>query len=113
MALTDVNIRKAKPGASIIKLSDGNGLQLWITPAGGKHWKLAYRFGPPPKPKQKVLPLGAYPAVGLSDARRLSGSARALLAQGIDPNVEKKAARNPVAAPTFGEIAAKYLEKKR
>jgi hypothetical protein len=38
MALGDARIRAAKPGATILKLSDGNGLQLWITPARGKHW---------------------------------------------------------------------------
>jgi hypothetical protein len=49
MALGDAKIRAAKPRAAIIKLSDGNGLQLWITPARGKgkHWKLAYRYGQP------------------------------------------------------------------
>ena len=45
MALGDARIRAAKPRATILKLSDGNGLQLWITPARGKHWKLAYRYG--------------------------------------------------------------------
>jgi hypothetical protein len=43
MALTDLKIKTAKPAGSIVKLSDG-GLQLWITPAGGKLWKLAYRM---------------------------------------------------------------------
>jgi hypothetical protein len=58
MALSDAKIRAAKPRATILKLSDGNGLQLWITPASGKHWKLAYRHGQPSK--QKVLPLGLF-----------------------------------------------------
>ena len=43
----DAKIRAAKPRATIPKLSDGNGLQVWITPARGKHWKLAYRYGQP------------------------------------------------------------------
>jgi hypothetical protein len=45
MALSDVQIRGAKPADSVVKLSDGKGLQLWVTPAGGKIWKLAYRHG--------------------------------------------------------------------
>lgn len=45
MALTDVRIRTAASAARLMKLSDGEGLQLWITPAGGNVWKLAYRFG--------------------------------------------------------------------
>ena len=45
MALTDLAIKRALPGAKIIKLSDGGGLQLWITPDGAKRWRIAYRFG--------------------------------------------------------------------
>ncbi len=44
MALTDMEVRSAKPGARLVKLSDGGGLQLWITPDGAKRWRLAYRF---------------------------------------------------------------------
>jgi hypothetical protein len=36
MALTGVAIRKAKPGPKPVKLSDGGGMHLLITPAGGK-----------------------------------------------------------------------------
>jgi hypothetical protein len=40
--LTDIAIRKAKPGERLVKLSDGGGLQLWIAPTGGKLWYFAY-----------------------------------------------------------------------
>jgi len=43
----------------ITKLSDGEGLQLWIMPNGSKLWRLAYRYAG----KQKLVALGAYPAV--------------------------------------------------
>lgn len=70
MALTDTAIRNAKPGAKVVKISDGGGLQLWITPAGGKFRHFAYRFDG----KQKRLALGEYgkaPAgVPLEAARR-------------------------------------------
>lgn len=36
MALTDVSIRNAKPGTKPIKLADGAGMFLLVTPAGGK-----------------------------------------------------------------------------
>jgi Arm DNA-binding domain len=42
MALSDLQIRNAKPGAKRIKLSDGGGLQLWIEADGAKRWRLAY-----------------------------------------------------------------------
>lgn len=44
MALTDVAIRNAKPGAKPIKMTDGAGLFLLITPAGAKLWRLKYRI---------------------------------------------------------------------
>jgi len=66
MALTDTAIRAAKPiEGRTIKLSDGGGLQLWVAPSGSKRWNIAYRYGG----KQLKLSLGAYPAVGLKEAR--------------------------------------------
>jgi len=65
MALTEMEVRNAKPGAKIAKLSDGGGLQLWISPDGAKRWRLAYRFNE----AQKTLAIGVYPSVGLKDAR--------------------------------------------
>ncbi len=65
MALTDLAIRNAKPWAKPQKLSDGGNLYLLVTPAGGRLWRLNYRF----LGKQKTLSLGAYPDVTLSMAR--------------------------------------------
>jgi hypothetical protein len=66
MPLTDVKIRTAVAVvAKTVKLSDGGGLQLWITGSGSKLWYLAYRFGG----KQRKLAIGPYPRVGLKDAR--------------------------------------------
>ena len=44
MLLTDAKIRAAKPGARLVKLSDGGGLQSWLISDGAKRWRLAYRF---------------------------------------------------------------------
>ena len=44
MPLTDIAIRNAKAGATVAKLSDGGGLQLWVMPTGAKLWRMAYRF---------------------------------------------------------------------
>src|ERR1700678_4263791 len=112
MALSEGKIRTAKSSAKIRKLSDG-GLQLWVTPAGGKHWKLAYRHGQPPK--QRLLPLGAYPAVALADARRATTAARELLTKGVDPVEQRKAERAGQACAdvwTFDAIAGELVAKK-
>ena len=112
MALTDLAIRRASPGPKIIKLSDGGGLQLWVTPDGAKRWRMAYRFGG----TQKTLAIGVYPEVGLRDARDARDGARQNLARGQDPSQVKKAAKAASAeagANTFAAIAAELAEKKR
>jgi integrase len=113
MALTDTAIRGAKHQAGrTIKLSDGGGLQLWITPTGSKLWNIAYRFGG----KQLKLSLGPYPAVGLKDARAQRDTAKRLLAAGADPGRQKKTialAKANAEANTFDSVAAELLDKKR
>jgi hypothetical protein len=44
MPLTNTAIRKIKPGQKSLKLFDGGGLYLEVAPAGGKWWRLKYRF---------------------------------------------------------------------
>lgn len=86
MPLTDVQVRNAKPGPKPQKLFDGNGLFLHISPSGGKHWRLKYRF----QGKEKLASFGAYPQVTLQDARRQREEALSLLAGGNDPAVRRK-----------------------
>jgi Arm DNA-binding domain len=91
MPLTDMEVRSAKPGARLVKLSDGGGLQLWIMPDGAK---LAYRFAG----GQKLLAIGVYPATGLREAREAREDAKRLLADGKDPSLAKKLAKAAKAA---------------
>ncbi len=112
MPLTDLAIKRALPGSKIVKLSDGGGLQLWITPDGAKRWRIAYRFGG----SQKTLAVGVYPEIGLKGARDAREAARRTLAQGEDPLEVKKAAkvaRAEEGANTFAAIAGELAEKKR
>ena len=112
MPLTDMEIRAAKPGARLVKLSDGGGLQLWIMPDGAKRWRFAYRLAG----LQKLLAVGVYPAAGLREAREAREAAKRLLADGQDPAIAKKlakAAKAAASANTFEAIAAELLDKKR
>lgn len=112
MRLNDLAIKRAKPGPKIIKLSDGGGLQLWITPDGAKRWRLAYRFDG----AQRALAIGVYPAVGLKEARQSRDAARRDLARGQDPvqaKREAKVMRAERGANTFDAIAAELIDKKR
>jgi integrase len=112
MPLTDLAIKRALSGPTIVKLSDGGGLQLWLTPDGAKRWRLAYRFGG----VQKVLAIGVYPEIGLRDAREAREAARKNLALGRDPSQLKrvaKAAKIEAGRNSFAAIAEDLLEKKR
>lgn len=112
MPLTDVGIRKAKPGAKTTKLSDGGGLQLWIYPDGARRWRMAYRFDG----KQKTLAVGVYPAIGLKEAREARDAAKALLADGRDPSAAKRVAKYQQTAAhtnTFNALADELLDKAR
>ncbi|MGN6289178.1 MAG: tyrosine-type recombinase/integrase [Sphingopyxis terrae] len=112
MALTDVAIRNAKPGAKAIKLADGAGMFLLVTPAGGKLWRLKYRIDG----REKLLAIGAYPDIGLSEARKRREEARAMIAQGKDPSREKqrdKVRSRIQAADTFAAIASEYCAKRK
>ena len=89
MPLTDTAIKNTKPKDKPQKLFDGGGLFLQIAPNGGKWWRLKYRFAA----KEKLISLGTYPTVSLRAARQRRDEAKDLLAQGIDPGEQKKAAK--------------------
>jgi len=87
MALTDLAVKNAKGKDKPYKLSDGNGLFLIVTPAGGKWWRFKYRFGG----KEKLISFGTYPDISLSEARDKRQEARNQVANSIDPSGERKA----------------------
>ncbi len=110
MPLTDTAIRNAKPGEKPAKIFDERGLFLLVTPAGGKWWRLRYKFDG----KEKLLSLGTYPDTGLKDARTRRDDARKLLADGIDPGENRKAvkaARQERAANSFEVVAREWYAK--
>lgn len=116
MALTDVKVRNAKPTEKQFKLFDGDGLFLLVmppgkkTPNGSKCWRFKYRFGG----KEKLLALGTYPEVTLSDARDKRTEARRLIAADIDPGEARKArklANAEKAANTFEVVAREWYGK--
>lgn len=110
MPLTDISIRSAKPSEKPQKLFDGGGLYLEVSPAGGKWWRLKYRFGG----KEKRISLGVYPDISLKDARQRRDEARRLLANDIDPGENRKvqkAAKLERASNSFETIAREWFAK--
>ncbi|TGT90848.1 MULTISPECIES: integrase arm-type DNA-binding domain-containing protein [unclassified Mesorhizobium] len=110
MPLTDIQCRNAKPSGdgSLVKLADGGGLFLAVTPAGGKYWRMAYRF----EGKQKLLSIGEYPDVGLGDARALRAANKRILDNGKDPAVNKAIAATG-GPEAFETVAREWLEAQK
>lgn len=112
--LTDTKIKSTKPVDKEMTLSDGEGLQLRISVNGTKTWILKY-YTPITK-KRTNLSLGKYPALSLSNARKLASEARELLAQGIDPKVHRDNLSAQKAAQinnTLLNVAKRWFEVKR
>ena len=111
MKLTGTKVAEAKPADRERKLSDGGGLYLLVKPNGTKAWRYKYRFNG----RELTLALGVYPEVSLKLARQRHQAAREMLANGIDPNQDKrdrKLAALDAAGNTFGAIAAEFDEVK-
>lgn len=67
---------------------------MLVTPQGGSLWRLRYWLAG----REKLLTLGAHPDVPLKRAREKREEARKLIADGIDPNAQRKrcAKRPPI-----------------
>ncbi|MGX4746118.1 tyrosine-type recombinase/integrase [Providencia rettgeri] len=112
MKLTVKQIDSSKPKEKDYKLSDGGGLYLLVKTNGGKYWRLKYRIDG----KEKLLAIGIYPTVTLADARRKRDDAKRLLADGIDPNQqrkEQKQASKIDSVNTFKNIALEWYEGRK
>lgn len=77
---------------------DGGNLYLVVDKSGGRRWLFIYRWAA----RQREMGLGALADVTLARAREKAASARALLADGVDP-LQAKVAKSRI--PTFGQFA--------
>jgi integrase len=91
--LTDMMIKDTEPSDRPKRISDGRGMYLEISPAGGRLWRLKFRFGG----KEKCMSLGTYPDVSLARARQRREAARRLIADGVNP-VERRRAQKALLA---------------
>ena len=80
-----------------------HGLVVQVQPSGVKSWKVIYSRNSRPR----WYHIGRVDAIGLSDARMLAGQVMVQVAQGQDPQANRKAMRT---SGTFGELAALYRE---
>lgn len=104
MALSDLMVRQARAADKTYNLPDTDGLGLVVAPTGGKSWHLRYYW----LGKQKRISLGNYPEVSLREARALRDEARALLAKGINPHLDRKQKRHAVKLASDFTFKAVY-----
>ncbi|ABE31849.1 phage integrase family protein [Paraburkholderia xenovorans LB400] len=103
MALSDLIVRQAKTTGKRYTLYDNDCLSLMVSAAGGKSWMFRYSW----LGKQKRMALGGYPALSLREARAERDKAQALIARGIDPQIERDQRRH--AAKLAGEYTFKNV----
>lgn len=88
--LTNTEVLRAKVLEKDLTLHDGDGLFLIVKTSGKKLWRFRYQC---PITKQRtMMGLGAFPSLSLADARGLRADYLALLANGIDPQIQAEAA---------------------
>jgi integrase len=92
--LTERGVASAKPKEKVYRLSDGGGLLLEVRPGGGRAWLYRYMLNG----KRRDMGLGAYPAVGLAEARRKARVAGETAKDGQDPLALKEAEAKATAA---------------
>jgi integrase len=110
VALTDTFIKNVKHSGKPAgdKHSDGGGMFLHVK-ASGKYWRMDYAI----HGKRNTFAIGVYPAVGLAQARAARDAAKAQLAQGIDPSIAKREAKQASASAaqhTFEAVALAWLK---
>lgn len=84
--LSTLKIRNAKTDGRPCKLADSGGLYLLVQPNGSKLWRYKFRING----TEGVMALGAFPEIGLAEARGLHADARKVVAQGINPIQAKR-----------------------
>ena len=93
---------------------DGDGLYLYISRAGAKSWVQRIVVDG----RRRDIGLGSYPDVSLSNARSIAHDNRTAVAEGRDPVLEKRVAREAshrptTSIPTFAEASSHVIELRR
>ncbi|EFO2125191.1 integrase domain-containing protein [Escherichia coli] len=111
--LTNTEVLRAKALEKDLTLHDGDGLFLIVKTSGKKLWR--FRYQRPATKQRTMMGLGAFPALSLADARGLRADYLALLANGIDPQIQAEAAeeKQQIALDSiFSKVAANWFQLK-
>ena len=77
-----------------------------VHPKGGKYWYMKYHIAAHPY----EVAFGAYPAANLKLASERRDEARQQLARGLNPRLEKKAARESLSV-LFANVAEEWIKR--
>ncbi|MEG0604479.1 MAG: integrase arm-type DNA-binding domain-containing protein [Acinetobacter sp.] len=103
-----INHRKEE-NKSLVKLADGNGLFFIIDKKAYIYWRFDYTR--PISKKRNSISFGTYPEVSLAEAREKRAEYRKLIAQEIDPAIEKQKVEEKAQFAfnnTFKAVAEEY-----
>lgn len=109
-ALTDAFCRgQAAPASGRLEFADLRcaGLSFRITSKGSRTF--CFRFRDPVTRASTRATIGAYPDVGLGDARTRADAMRAAVADGANPVVEKRRDRTQASQRAFGIVAERFM----
>lgn len=111
--LTDKAIRAfsatANPGD---KLTDGEGLHIFIQKSRQPTWRIRYRFCK----KERIYTVGEYPRISLKDARIECQRIHQLLDKGLDPVAQRRlevASIQEQQVETLSDTAAAWFKKQQ
>jgi integrase len=114
--LTPLAVEKLSGGAKRREIADAGmpGLYLVVQPkpSAAKSWAVRYRYGG----RTRKLTVGLYPAVDLVKARDRARDALEALDRGLDPAIEKLAAKSRQHAPSadhdaFGVLIRQFFHR--
>ena len=81
--LTDMKLRRLKPGLKTIRIADRDGLAAEIRRSGNIVFIFRFQW----EKKPQTITVGPYPIIGLAEARNIALKLRILVKQGIDPRI--------------------------
>jgi integrase len=104
MSLTVAGLKKLRPAERPYKRFHGKGLFVIVNTDGGIFWRFKYRF----QGREKMLSLGQWPEVNITEAEDRRDDFRRDLRDGIDPSVKRQAERH-ADGDTFKAVAEEWL----
>jgi integrase len=104
--LTDVAIRNAKSRKAAYLIWDAQqpGFAVQVQPSGHKAYKTIYSY----RGRPRWYHVAVVGAIGLADARKLAARVMLQVAEGKDPQAERRASRD---ANSFEELAARHVKE--